>query len=335
MENPLSKVSERGFAQLDLMLIQRGSLAQVRQLRSDRWQALASHHFLLEIVVEVGQNSEDSISEITQDPRHTVTALKEPLVRQSFVHAYKELEEAGCAEPAMNELNQSLCRCLHAAATLTLPVSAATPRKPWIRRRTLDLIDNRNASRNNEDRTAELALNKQIRKAAMQDRAVSLESIVSTGSWAEMKQLKRLRKPRIDNRRLCDSNGVSVESIDRAETFAQHLETVQWAVRPVNASVVRPALGPQIPTCSGTITVEELRDAVKKLKLNRAAVQIPAEYLRALLEESAINADCWLLRLMQLCWNTKSTPSAWHVSKVVPVFKKGSPAECDNYRPIS
>ena len=38
---------------------------------------------------------------------------------------------------------------------------------------------------------------------------------------------------------------------------------------------------------------------------------------------------------MQLCWDTKSTPSEWHVSKVVPVFKKGSPAECDNYRPIS
>ena len=42
------------------------------------------------------------------------------------------------------------------------------------------------------------------------------------------------------------------------------------------------------------------------------------------------------MKLMQLCWDTKTTPSAWHVSsKVVPIYKKGDPSDCENYRPIS
>ena len=38
---------------------------------------------------------------------------------------------------------------------------------------------------------------------------------------------------------------------------------------------------------------------------------------------------------MQLCWDTRTVPSSWHVAKVIPVYKKGDPSNCDNYRPIS
>ena len=38
---------------LDLVLCPQDSLWQILQVRSDRWQALASHHFLLEVVVEI------------------------------------------------------------------------------------------------------------------------------------------------------------------------------------------------------------------------------------------------------------------------------------------
>ena len=71
------------------------------------------------------------------------------------------------------------------------------------------------------------------------------------------------------------------------------------------------------------------------MRVKRAEIQVPAEFLKALLQSHAINEDSWLLKLMRLCWETKTTPSAWHVAKVIPVYKKGDPAECDNYRPIS
>jgi hypothetical protein len=74
---------------------------------------------------------------------------------------------------------------------------------------------------------------------------------------------------------------------------------------------------------------------VRKLKIRKAAVQVPAELIKALLQADALNDDSWLLKLMRLCWDTKSTPTAWHVAKVIPVYKKGDPSDCDNYRPIS
>ena len=52
-QNPVGEITHRGFAQLDLVLCAREALAQIKQIRSDRWQTLASHHFLTEFVVEL------------------------------------------------------------------------------------------------------------------------------------------------------------------------------------------------------------------------------------------------------------------------------------------
>ena len=79
--------------------------------------------------------------------------------------------------------------------------------------------------------------------------------------------------------------------------------------------------------------MEKMRSRI--LKTKRAAAQVPAEYLKALLEADAIKEDCWLLNIMRLCWETKTTPKSWHIAEVIPVYKKGSPSSCDNYRPIS
>ena len=95
------------------------------------------------------------------------------------------------------------------------------------------------------------------------------------------------------------------------------------------------ATGGVIPTCSSTISVAEVVTAVHGLKLKRAATDIPAEFLRALLHADVIDESCWLVKLMQLCWERKEIPSGWHVAKVIPIYKKGCPEKCDNYRPIS
>ena len=39
--------------------------------------------------------------------------------------------------------------------------------------------------------------------------------------------------------------------------------------------------------------------------------------------------------MMGMCWELKSMPSAWHIAQATMIYKKGSPMECDNYRPIS
>ena len=127
-----------------------------------------------------------------------------------------------------------------------------------------------------------------------------------------------------------------VESSERADTFAAHLETVQWAARPMNEMELRrPLFAAPLPTCEGTVAVDELKVAIRQLKTKRASVQVSAEFLKALLGANAIDEGCWLVQVMRMCWETKTTPNQWHFAKVVPIYKNGDPASCDNYRPIS
>ena len=93
-------------------------------------------------------------------------------------------------------------------------------------------------------------------------------------------------------------------------------------------------LGAELASEDGDITAEELSTAIRQLKNKRAAVQIPAEYLKAVVDSDNAG-DAWIPKLMRRCWATKTTPESWHLAEVVMVFKKGNPEDCNNYRPIS
>ena len=83
-------------------------------------------------------------------------------------------------------------------------------------------------------------------------------------------------------RKLADENGMVVDSAARSDTFAQHLEKMQWAIRPLTASSENlDSLGPEIESRFGDVTWEELRKGVRQLKNNTAAIQVPAEFLKA------------------------------------------------------
>ena len=45
-------------------------------------------------------------------------------------------------------------------------------------------------------------------------------------------------------------------------------------------------------------------------------------------------SDC-LLDILNMCYTSKTVPTEWHVSLLVPVFKKGNPSMCTNYRGIA
>ena len=61
---------------------------------------------------------------------------------------------------------------------------------------------------------------------------------------------------------------------------------------------------------------------------------IRAEFWLAVLVEGCSGAH-WLVDFCQKCWEGSSIPHDWHVSLVASIFKKGDPADCGNYRPIS
>ena len=79
-------------------------------------------------------------------------------------------------------------------------------------------------------------------------------------------------------RKLHDANGCVVEFVMRAETFAEHLEKVQWAVRPLTAVDATSPLGQPLQSRISEFTEGELRIAVRQSRSKRAAIQVSAEY---------------------------------------------------------
>ena len=232
-----------------------------------------------------------------------------------------------------NELAAAICSSFARASADVLPLQELRPAKPWISADELALIYDRNQARRAGDYAAEKRLSKAARKRAQKDRAKWLDAQVSDGSWSA---IRKLRRPRgVSGRPLKNTQGQVVESAQRAETVAEYFEKVQWADRHCSSAPLRPALGSTQPICTGPITEEEVKNVVRKLKTGKATTDVAAEYLKALAACESPSGWRWIVELMQLCWETKTTPRAWHLAQVVTIFKKGSPQECANYRPIS
>ena len=247
-------------------------------------------------------------------------------MKLSFSNQFVELmADVGADKTDVDSLSRGICESLHGAAAATLQPLQARSRKPWIQQRTLDLIDRRDTARKNGQRGVEISLNREIRKSAKADRTEWLDTMLSNGSWKAINSFRmNAGSPNIRCRKLANSAGELVESVQRAETFAEHLEKIQWAVRPMEDMAESGPIGPPICTADGDVTEEELEAAVRKLKHGKAAVEVPAEYLKAVLDGD-LRKEGWLLSLMRLCWQTKTTPRSWHIAKVVLVYKKRQP----------
>ena len=81
------------------------------------------------------------------------------------------------------------------------------------------------------------------------------------------------------------------------------------------------------------ITKDEIKEALRKTKSGKAPGhdQITPDMLKNMGEEAL---DI-LHRLINLIWNEKEIPAEWEISVLLPLFKKGDPRDCNNYRGIS
>ena len=83
----------------------------------------------------------------------------------------------------------------------------------------------------------------------------------------------------------------------------------------------------------GGIEVEEVERAVRKLKSGKAGgvCGIQVEMVKA----GGYRVVQWLKDIFDIAWNCGKTPHEWREAIIVPIYKKGSRAECGNYRGIS
>ena len=256
-------------------------LSNLRQIQSDRREALSLHHVLVEILLTAEHfvnRTRDKC--LYQGTRFEMASLQDDRVRHRFGASFQSTASQVLSNTAsVDELCEGIIQSLHAAAVEVLPVQPLAPNRPWIQTGTLVLISLRQQARSVSDWTTEKHLTRQIKKSALKDRSRWPDDVVAGGSWDP---LKAFRKPmRVDSRKLQNAKGFLVESSELADTFATHLECVQWCERTLTDMPPSHTPTQDLPICNGPITAAEVSNAISLLKRKRTAVKVPAEYLHA------------------------------------------------------
>jgi len=328
---PMDRITPQGFSVLDLALVPVEWLEKVRSITSNRFAALASHHFLMRSVLDIKLVKPLALP---KQPRLDWSALGQSSIRTAFVNDVVDklppLNEGSLQSSAWS----TACDGMRQAAEANLPSLPKQPNKPWISQDTLDLVDSKRSARARGDWVTEKLLRAKVQKSAKQDRAKWLQDLATRGDWASLRLLRKGRK--MQQGRLYNTDGHPVSSEQRADTFAQHLATVQWRVRPVTlVPDVSPAIHPPLPVKADQFSTDELLKAIASMKRNKAVKKndVPAEAYQALATERGIAFD-WVLDFCNLCWSSKSVPHDWATASVAMIYKKGDPGFCDNYRPI-
>lgn len=297
-------------------------------------EALASHHYL--VMADVMQNFAEPL--VTNPPCQKIdrAALKNLSVSNSFQALFEESLQPRALEKHSGNLNL-VSDCIteaFEAAGAALPKVTAAKRKPWISQATMGLVEQRRLAHTRNQFAEERRLHTEVKKSAKRDKKKWLEDLAGTNSWRALRQLRGGTKHL--QGKLCDDMGHPVSSECRADTFAKHSESVQWAVRPATLTESA-AINEELAVHLGPITFEELLKAVKSFKVGKSSGPDghPVEYWRVLLESGRSDATEWLLLLCNMSWDSHTVPQAWHLSRVACIYKKGNPGDCGNYRPIN
>lgn len=258
-------------------------------------------------------------------------------MRAKFVNKFAALLESGTENGDTNKLNTAnafINQSFSAAAYSTLPLVGQTPRRPWVSEESIQLIVQRGDARKSGDYEREKYLNKAIKFSVKRDRAQWLKELAATGSWDASRRLCKVKRPAQGRLRALDGNLVSSE--ERADTTASYLEKVQWAVRPAKLKPDRADIGPELPVSVSDISDAEVERAVSKLRDSKAYGEdgLPFEYWKAVFEEKSESRK-WPVDFCRQCWSKCCLPDDWHLVRVSTIYKKGDPADCQNYRPLS
>ena len=254
----------------------------MQRVWSDSAAALASHHFLVQarVLIDIPR-TEPRVRKKRKD--HSV--LRDSNVANSFAEAFCEhmgSDNDDADTESAQQLNERMTQAFSFAADRVLPEVKLLPRRPWISSGTLALIEKRNAARERGAREEELELARQVRASVKSDRSQWLESSLATGEWAPIRQL---RKGAVSKQgRLANLSGDIVDSDQRADTLAQYLAQVQWAVRPTTVAESTDSLGPTLPVSCEPIAEGEVLAVAAKLKRGKAAGVdgVPSEFWKSI-----------------------------------------------------
>ena len=130
------------------------------------------------------------------------------------------------------------------------------------------------------------------------------------------------------------SNGIvtAEDSIDRLKQWHAHFKTLlSPETPPVRSNLHLPRVFHDLYFRTGEFTTEELDTALSALSSDKAAGV--DEVVNEILRRPELS-EC-ILEILNMCYLSKAVPNEWHISLLIPVFKKGNPSMCTNYRGIA
>lgn len=156
---------------------------------------------------------------------------------------------------------------------------------------------------------------------------------LATGDFSKTTAtIKRIRQHRTKHPTFSSPAGPQAA----AAQMAQHLERSTYSgqylpSRRVGPPPQSPAPHPIDNDCP--FTEQSVIEALKSVARRKAP---GVDHLRAEMFTPVLSIVTPVLTaLFQLCWRWSSTPVAWRVAQVLPIYKKGEPTDPGNYRPIS
>ena len=326
---PMRSVSATGFSVLDFYLLPWDRLNAMVSLRSDRYATLQSQHFPLTGAIR--------LHKIRRAKRQTSSQLDwskltDPETRKALAEKTQEKLSEGAygKEGSWQELcDEALKSCKE-----VINEKQHKPNKPWISKRTLELVEHKRQARYAADWLEERRLRKEVRSSARRDRAIWLEELTATGDWNALRKVRKGTKHQ--QNRLRNSKGEVVPTDERAEVLATFLEESQWKIRDSTLECGVLALRETYNVNMQPFSYIELRKAITKMKSGKSCKQgdLPIDYFKAL-------AQCpgqplrHVLDFCNMCWYRKCVPMEWSVAAVAMLFKKGDSSLPENYRPIS
>jgi hypothetical protein len=117
------------------------------------------------------------------------------------------------------------------------------------------------------------------------------------------------------------------DNVDRLKKWFSHFKKLlSPSTKLVRASLRLKKVFKNLIFRTGSITLAELSDAVSSLQCNKAAGV--DEDVSEILKCKDLSKS--LLDVLNICYDLKTVPNEWHVSLLIPIYKKGDPSQCNN-----
>ena len=338
-------------SQLDHITISKKFRTSMLDVRVKRGADAASDHHLLICKLRLKLKAAKKLQPSTGF-RYNVAALqsKEKLnaFRVSLQNRFEVLEDSVDLDAQWNSTRDMfLSTCKETLG------KKDTRRKPWISDDTWSTIERRREKkeRRNTSTTEEskrradqeyAEAEREVKRSTRRDKRRYVEELAEKAEEAaEMRntrELYRLTKQIAGKKNSCDApvkdkRGKVLTSEDsQLKRWAEHFKEVLNRPAPTErADIPEAACDPAVKT--DPPSRQEIRDAVKKLKANKAPGPdgIPPEAFKADIN-TTVEA---LLKVFSIIWEKEAIPTEWKTGHLVKLPKKGDLGNCGNWRGIT